>query len=226
MRILLPQDCLLCGSAADEAMICGACAAAWPYHDQPACPQCALPTPAGSRCGRCLAEPPAFDRAVAAFAYRYPLAEVLHAFKYGGRLALSRLLADALLARVQAERWPELILPMPLDSIRLRQRGFNQAAEIAKPLAIATGLPLALTLLTKIRATAPQMGLPWKDRQANVRGAFACAGGELRGKRVAIIDDVMTTGATLNEAAKVLKKRGAAAEVAVWVVARTLSSID
>lgn len=217
----MPQDCLLCGIGTGEALICGDCLATLPHHDQPACPQCALPTTDGELCGRCLKKPPAFDRAVAAFDYRYPLAEVLHNFKYAGQLALGRFLADALLARVQDEHWPDFLLPMPLYSARLRERGFNQAVEIAKRVALATALPLSFALLAKVRDTAPQASLPWKDRQANVKGAFSCTE-DIAGKRVALIDDVMTTGATLDEAAKVLKKSGAA-EVAVWVVARTLS---
>lgn len=217
---LMPHDCLLCGIATGEALICGDCFAALPHHDQPACPQCALPTPDGQLCGRCLNNSPAFDRAVAAFDYRYPLAEVLHNFKYAGQLALGRFLAETLLERVQHERWPDVLLPMPLHPARLRERGFNQAAEIAKRAALATALPLSFDLLAKVRDTAPQASLPWKDRQANMKGAFACTA-DITGKRIVLIDDVMTTGATLNEAAKALKKSGAT-DVAVWVVARTL----
>jgi ComF family protein len=218
---LLPQDCLLCGIPNGLAMICNGCLRALPHHDQPVCPQCALPTLDGTICGRCLTKPPAFERAVAAFDYRYPLAEVLHAFKYGGRLAFGRFLADALVKRVQHERWPELIVPMPLHPTRLAKRGFNQAAVIAHCLSSATGLPLSVSALVKIRDTEPQVGLPWKQRRANVRNAFACQV-DLKDTRIVIVDDVMTTGASLNEAAKTIKKRGAA-EVAVWVVARTLT---
>ncbi len=217
----LQQNCVLCAAGTDFSLVCRACDGALPYHEEAACPRCALPAADGSLCGRCLMRPPAFQRTVAAFAYRYPIAELLHAFKYGSRLAIGRWLGEALWARVQNEARPELILPMPLYRTRLAERGFNQAAEIAKRLALAGGLPLSLKLLTKLRDTAPQASLPWKDRQANVKGAFDCSA-ELAGKPVAIVDDVMTTGATLNEAAKVLKEHGAG-EVAVWVVARTLS---
>jgi len=167
--------------------------------------------------------PPAFDRATAAFEYRYPLAEVLRAFKYGGKLALGQFLADALALRTQSERWPDFLVPMPLYSARLAQRGFNQAAEIARFLALATGLRLSLSTLMKIIDTRPQVDLPWKERRANVRGAFECDS-NLSGARVVIVDDVMTTGASLHEAAKALKKRGAA-EVSVWVVARALPDV-
>jgi ComF family protein len=220
VHALIPQDCALCGAECGAELICEQCQRALPYHDVPCCPQCALPTPDGGRCGRCLAHPPAFDRTRAAFDYRYPLAELVHAFKYGSNLALGKFLADALIGAVRAETWPDLMLPMPLHPARLKERGFNQAAEIARRVALATGTPLALDDLRKIRDTAAQVNLPWKERQANVRGAFVCET-SLSGQRVVVVDDVMTTGATLGEAAKLLKKCGAAS-VDVWVVARTL----
>jgi ComF family protein len=201
-------------------MLCADCFTALPHHRLAACPQCALPTLAGERCGRCLAHPPAFERTRAAFDYRYPLAELLHAFKYGNNLALGKFLAAALFATLREESWPDLILPMPLHAARLKERGFNQAAEIARRVALASGTTLALDDLRKIRDTKPQTSLPWKERQANVKGAFACEIG-LHGQRVAVVDDVMTTGASVGEVAKLLKKCGAAS-VHVWVVARTL----
>lgn len=203
-----------------DAVLCEACFAALPHHDFPSCLQCALPVAEGGRCGRCLANPPAFDRTRAAFEYRYPVAQLLHAFKYGNKLALGRFFAEVLLDALSQESWPDVIVPMPLHSARLKERGFNQAAEIARRLALATGTPLLLDDLRKIRDTKPQASLPWKERQANVKGAFACDI-NLHGQRVAIVDDVMTTGATLYEVAKTLKKRGAV-KVDVWVVVRTL----
>jgi len=224
MQYLLPQDCLLCGVNAGGEMLCVPCLHALPYRDHLACPRCSLPTPTGGICGRCLTKPPPFDRAVAAFDYRYPVAELVHAFKYGSQLALGRFLSDKLVQRLQSESWPDLIVPMPLYPSRLAERGFNQAAELARWIADATGLSLSRSALIKTRDTLPQVGLPWRDREANVRGAFACDA-DLAGMRVAIIDDVMTTGASLGEAAKVIKQQGAT-EVAVWVVARTLSDAE
>jgi ComF family protein len=218
---LLHQDCVLCGIANGSAMVCASCEKVLPHRDQPSCPQCALSSLDGSICGRCLTKLPSFERAVTAFEYRYPLAEMLHAFKYQGSLALGRFLADALVERIQKERWPDVMLPMPLHPARLAERGFNQAAVLARFVAGDTGLPLSLSTLVKVRDTQPQVGLPWKERRANVKDAFGCET-NLGGMRVAIIDDVMTTGASVNEAATLIKKRGAK-EVSVWVVARTLT---
>ena len=218
-RSLLAQDCLLCAAKAGDAPLCGACKAALPYLAGSACPCCALPTLAGEMCGRCLSDPPAFDRTHAVFSYQFPLDRLLHSYKYGGQLALAGLFADALLERVIDDQ-PDLVVPMPLHRSRLRERGFNQSAELARLLARRMALGCELAGCDKLRDTPPQAALPWKQRRANVRGAFSCAL-DLAGKRVALVDDVMTTGATLHEVAKVLKQRGAV-EVTAWVVARTL----
>ena len=220
IKQLLPQDCLLCGGHAGAGLVCAACDADLPAAGAAdTCPRCALPGTAGAVCGGCLAHPPAFDRACAALVYRYPAAELVQAFKYGGQLAVGSFLAHRLAERVRGEVRPDWLLPMPLAPARLAERGFNQAALLARHLALTTGAPLALGLLTRVRDTPPQASLPWRERQANIRGAFAAAGG-IAGVRVVIVDDIMTTGATLEEAARTLKRAGAA-EVAVWVVART-----
>jgi ComF family protein len=114
----------------------------------------------------------------------------------------------------------DAIVPMPLAPGRLAERGFNQALEIARPVARRTGIPLLPHACRKVVETAPQAALPWIERAKNVRRAFVCDAG-LRGKRIAVVDDVLTTGATLNELARVLRKAGAR-EISGWVVARTL----
>jgi ComF family protein len=174
----------------------------------------------GGRCGRRLARCPAFDRTRAAFEYRYPVAQLLHAFKYGSNLASGKFFAQVLLDALGDESWPELTVLMSLHCTRLKERGFNQAARIARRLALATGTPLLLDDLRSVRDMKPQTSLPWQERQVNVKDAFACDN-NLDGQRVAVVDDVMTTGATLNEVAKTLKKRGAV-KVDAWVAARTL----
>jgi ComF family protein len=218
-RRLLSQDCLLCAAPAGEQPVCAACSKALPHHTAHACPQCALPTHGGEVCGACMRYPPDFDATRAAFDYRFPIDTLLHQLKYSHNLVLADFTAQALLATLPPQK-PDIIFAMPLYVARLRERGFNQSVEIARPIARALNIPLQLVGYTKIRETEPQAALPWKKRQANVRGAFACEL-DLNNKHIAVIDDVMTTGSTLNEFAKVLKKQGAE-KVSAWVVARTL----
>ena len=188
-----------------------------------ACPVCALPTSGSSVCGQCLNEPPAFDATIAAFSYTFPIDRLIHSLKYQGRLALAEWCADAILARRAASGHvsrPQLLIALPLAVVRQRERGYNQALEIARVIDGRTGIEILSRGLSRIRATPPQAALPWKERAKNVRGAFACEV-DLSGLTVAVVDDVMTTGASLAEAAKVLKAAGAA-RVENWVVARTL----
>jgi ComF family protein len=154
----------------------------------------------------------------AVFAYRFPIAGLIHACKYGGRLALAGLLGRELAPHVAPD--VDAIVPMPLASRRLAERGFNQALEIARPIARRTRIPLLPDVCRKVADTTPQAALPWSERAKNIRRAFACDA-DLRGKRIAVVDDVLTTGATLNELARVLRRAGAV-EVIGWVVARTL----
>lgn len=215
---VLPRHCLLCGAAVTRAALCAACDAELPRLPQSRCQVCALPIHGGDICGACLDHPPRFDRVSAVFAYSFPLDALIHAFKYGGNLAIGSVLGQAL-GNTIAER-ADVIVPMPLAPERLRQRGFNQAYEIARSVGRMTGIPIAAYICRKVMETQPQAALPWKERAKNVRGAFVCDG-DLADKHVAVVDDVMTTGATLNELARNLKRAGAA-QVSGWVVARAL----
>jgi ComF family protein len=197
-------------------VLCDACDAELPRLALPLCPRCALASPGAQLCGRCLAQPPAYDATVAALAYAFPADTLVHAFKFRGELALAPLLAAMLAARLSGER-VDLVLPVPLSPQRLRARGYNQAAEIARRLDVAARLELSLC--ERARDTAAQSELPWAERRRNVRGAFRCTR-QIAGGTIAVVDDVMTTGATLDEIASVLKKAGAA-RVVNWVVART-----
>lgn len=212
-------DCVLCGAGADGGLLCAPCHYELPRHATPACPVCAGPSD-GHVCGNCLKQPPAYERCLAALRYAFPADRLVQALKYGQRLALAPLLADVLRETVHTAPRPDVLLPLPLHPDRARERGFNQTTELAKPLARALRLPLDTTSLARTRNTAPQASLPLDDRQRNVKGAFTCAG-SFAGKHVALLDDVMTSGATLNEAAKTLKRAGAA-EVSLWIVARAL----
>ena len=219
VRSALPQCCLLCGGDSHPALLCAACDADLPRLPRTLCGRCALPIVRAQVCGACLDRPPHFDGVSAVFAYRFPLDALIQALKYGGNLAVAGVLGQTLAQAVAAER-VDAIVPMPLSVQRLRERGFNQAHEIARSVARATGIPVAADACRRVIDTAAQAMLPWKERARNVRGAFVCDA-DLSGRSVAVVDDVMTTGATLDELAKNLKRAGAA-EVRGWVVARAL----
>jgi len=155
---------------------------------------------------------------VAVYAYAFPLDRLIQALKFDERLLLADFLAAAL--QPDAGQLPDALIPMPLHSARLRERGHNQSLELARALSRRLGIPVWMEAAQRLRDTPPQASLPWKARQKNLRGAFACAP-HVAGKRIAIVDDVMTTGASLNELARALKRAGAT-EVEAWVVARTL----
>ena len=215
-----PRNCLLCSAPAGVNTLCRACAAELPWHHQPQCPQCATPTPDGLRCGACLKHPPAFDRTHAALAYAFPLDQMIPRLKYHGQLAIAPVLGECLAEAVAAAPRPDRLMAMPLHASRIRERGFNHASEIARTVASQLGLPLDLDSCRRIRDTPPQMGLKHDARRRNVRGAFTSSG-EVAGQHVALVDDVMTTGTSLDELAATLKRAGAR-EVTCWVVARTL----
>ena len=217
-QTLLAQDCLLCQAASGERLLCEACERDLPTTAS-ACPRCALGGSSNAECGACIADPPHYDASCAAFVYAYPVDGLIQALKYGGQLALARLFAHKLHQRIGKAAGTDLIVPLPLHPARLAERGFNQAAEIARALSRSTGIAMDAQLARRVRNTAPQTALPWRDRAANMRQAFACEQ-DLAGLNVAVVDDVMTTGATLQEFARTLKRNGAA-RVENWVVART-----
>lgn len=211
--VLLPQQCAVCGGDAGAAAVCMPCAAEFPRWPVPACPRCALPSIGGTPCGQCLRSSPAFDRTQAVFDYAFPLDRLVQALKYQRQLALAPFLGAELAAAVAAgasgsETDFDLLLPMPLHPRRLAERGFNQAVEIARPLARCTGVRLELAAVAKLRDPPPQAGLDRERRLRAPRQAFA-AQRRLDGQRVLVIDDVMTTGATLDALAKCLKAAGA-----------------
>ena len=173
----------------------------------------------GSVCGECLSNPPPLDAVHPAFVYAPPLDRLLPRFKFHGDLAAGRLLAGLMCEA--APRFPRnaVIVPVPLHRARLRQRGYDQALELAKPLAAARGLSLRDDLLHRARATAAQSRLHADQRKRNLRNAFDIDASARLPAGVVLVDDVMTTGATLHAAAKALRKAGVARVVA-WVCAR------
>ena len=218
-RAFLGSACLLCGSHTRDNIVCPSCAADLPTLPTLACPQCALPTSYGERCGRCLHTPPYFDACVALYPYAFPADRLVQALKYGHQLALAPWFGQQLAAAL-AGHFYDLAIPLPLHPSRLRERGFNQSGEILRALARALGIPTDYRHCTRRRATAIQAELPHKARAKNVRNAFECDT-DYTGKSILLVDDVLTTGETLSECARTLKLHGAR-QVTVAVVARAL----
>lgn len=216
---LLTQSCLLCAATSEGGILCSACAAELPPLPGPGCPQCALPTPNGETCGRCLASRPYYDATFAAFQYAFPLDKLVQSFKYEHRLAVGQYFGERL-ASLMENVAADLIIPLPLHEERLRERGFNQALELARPVSKLRKIAINASICKRTRNTPAQANLPWAKRAKNIHGAFHCTE-DLHGKRILLVDDVMTTGASVNECARTLKLHGAI-EVSVMAIARAL----
>ena len=214
--------CRLCRVPAGTDGLCAGCRAELPWLEG-GCPRCALPLPAGhdGPCGECLADPPAFDRALIPFRYRPPLDHLVAGLKFHDRLAEARLLGTWLgeHARRRGTR-AERLLPLPLHPQRLRERGFNQAAELCRAAARRAGLPWSQGGLRRVKPGTPQREARRRERLRRMRGAFVWQGDRPPPARVALVDDVLTTGATARAAAVALKQAGAE-WVEIWAVART-----
>jgi ComF family protein len=216
---LLPQLCALCQATSDgDIALCAHCLNDLPWHATNSCMQCGLEAN-NLICGHCMKESPFFDKTHVLFNYAYPVNALLQYYKYSHALHLSQTLG-ALLGEKLLGKTIDVIIPMPLHPQRLQERGFNQSLEITKVLSSYANIPFDAHSCERIKNTPSQASLKYKDRIKNIKGAFSC-NGQLTGKRVALIDDVMTTGASLNELAKTVKKHGAI-EVSCFVLARTL----
>jgi ComF family protein len=231
---LLPPRCVLCGGLGERPCLdlCRDCETDLPANPQ-ACVRCglpALPGLAGSpvegravTCRACLLDPPAYDRCYAPFEYGFPLDQLVHDLKYRGQLALGRVLGNLLGAALLAHGLHldiDVVLPVPLHPRRHAERGFNQSAEIARWVARTIGRPCTDGVVLRCRDTSTQVGLHAEQRRANLTGAFKCPAA-LRAARVAVVDDVVTTGSTVESMARALRAAGAFS-VDVWSVARAL----
>jgi len=224
---IFPSRCILCQQAVIEHAInqhieiCSGCYQVLPHNDH-CCAHCALPLPedisidAASKndalCGRCIKQRPQFDYAYSLFYYQGEVIRLVHRLKFSEKISYARSIGELLLKKVLDELLPEqgrpeYIIPVPLHNKRLRQRGFNQSAEISRVIAKKTGLTIKHDVVVRQRSTLTQTGLKAKQRQKNIKGAFKVMR-SLNAKHVLIVDDVMTTGSTVNELAKVLKKSG------------------
>lgn len=221
-RAAFPPVCLICGAerTGEELFnICSACMADIQPAGRHACRRCAIPIDgelAGSGivlCGDCRVSPPPFDAAVAALRYEGKTRTLIHRYKFSGKIRLSAMLGPLLCAalhRAEAMEGIDLVIPVPLHRRRLFQRGYNQSWLLAAEVGKTFGVPVAADLLSRARFTEPQFSLSRADRRKNIIKAFAAPfPGRLAGKAVLLVDDIMTTGVTLGEAARTLKGVGA-----------------
>lgn len=220
LNALLPASCLLCGAHCGEGMLCPDCRNDLPRLGPDACPRCAEPGSGGLPCAHCQRQQPHFDGAWAAWRYEHPVDRLVQALKYQAQLGLADLFAQTLALSLApaASQWDALV-PLPLHGHRMAERGFNQSLEIARRLGSYLNLPVQPDACLRLRATATQADLPEEKRHGNVRNAFHCPR-DMQGMRLLLVDDVLTTGATLSECARTLKLHGAL-RVEVAVVART-----
>ncbi|MDD2732332.1 MAG: ComF family protein [Desulfuromonadaceae bacterium] len=230
LDVILPPICHICHSFipnADTLHICQTCHDHLPLVSSPLCSRCGIPfIGAGDdhRCSACSIQPPHFDAARAHFLYEGPIRDLIHAFKYNRHTYLRfplALLALEGVSGVPTDHNLNLIVPVPLHRSRLRQRGFNQAVLLGNILSHRLALPMVPDALARTRATEPQIELSAAERRVNVKGAFSVKKPErVEGKRILLLDDVMTTGSTMDECAKELKKAGADVVIAI-TIART-----
>lgn len=217
INALLPVRCDYCGSKG--ATVCVACARDLPWN-RCACRLCALPLNTPGTCTTCLESSPPFDVAFAAFQLDAPVQSQIHALKYHAQFRHAQVLGTLMAQRLAArsEPLPALLIPVPLHATRLRRRGYNQSQEFGRVLAPMLNLRLDATVARRVRATEDQIGKSAAERRRNLKGAFAITR-PLAGLHVALLDDVMTTGATLSELARVCRKAGAA-KIEAWAVCR------
>lgn len=226
---IYPPICLLCGAGGqlvggDAVDICEACQQALQINER-CCSRCGIPlTTDAQMCGNCLKKPPLFETVYAPFLYKGGVKRLLIALKFNQKLTHARLLgnlmADSLMGHFAANQpMPDAIVPVPLHPNRQRERGFNQALELVRPLARRHKIPINPQLVMRKTATAQQTKLSAAERRKNLRGAFELKEGSRVPHHIVIFDDVVTTGATVNELAKTLKRAGAQ-HIDVWAIAR------
>jgi ComF family protein len=227
LAVIYPPICLLCGGQGQlingvAVDICEACQLALP-HNELCCGRCGIPLPQSAvTCGSCLQKPPSFDSLYAPYLYQDGIRELLLTLKFGQKLSHARLLGGLMserLAHAGITELPDAIVPVPLHSGRQRERGYNQALELLRLVASDHGLAINHHLVARCAATNKQTRLSAAERRNNLRGAFVVAEGAVVPRHLVIFDDVVTTGATVTELAKTLKRAGAE-RVDVWAIAR------
>lgn len=219
---LFPATCVMTGNAAETVDLS---AEILNKMTRPGtfCPLCAEKLSVSKVCGACLKNPPLTTRTQVGFYFDETVQQLIHDFKYHNQLHLSRLLAELMLQTLDIEAI-EALIPVPLHTSRLLERGFNQSLELAKQLSILTGVPVLPYEVNRIKATSPQANLSAADRVRNLRNAFAVQGeGLAELKRIALVDDVITTGITMQQLAKALKASFPGLEIEAWAIAKVLA---
>ena len=219
LKVFSERNCLLCG-ATSKNDLCNPCRNQFPKIPINHCPICLLPVTTPDICSVCLTSLSTYTRIIAACRYAFPVDALIHSLKYQSNLVIAPILANLLMDKINLSDLPDFILPMPLHPKRLRERGFNQAVEIGRYISQKYKIRMLLESCIRVKNTPFQAGLPWRERKKNIRDAFICTV-DLTDKHVVILDDVMTSGATMIELAKVLHHQGAA-KINGWVIARTL----
>lgn len=226
-RWLMPSTCVACGTQRGTASgimdLCGPCSASLPVN-RCACERCGLPltgTHVSLTCGACLKRPPLYDMSYCAFEYAYPIEHLIRRCKYGGALPVARVLGRLLADYVSQHHphpWPQCMVPMPLHAVRYRRRGYNQVLEIGRAVQARLQLPLRTDVVARIRDTPEQAGLTRRARRKNLHRAFAVTSTSVP-EHICLLDDVVTTGSSVNAVAATLKRAGAR-RIEVWSVAR------
>jgi len=226
LAYLLPRTCILCKHASDRAQdLCSQCLTSLPIL-APGCVYCATPLSVEGEaiCGTCLQQPPPYERLFALFAYQAPITQWIMELKFHERLIHAQILGELMATALQTwyldKPLPECIIPIPLHNKRLHERGFNQALELARPIAKTLGLALNFTSCQRVKSTQAQARLIRKQRTQNMKNAFKIQGLE-KIRSVAVVDDVTTTGQTLQAFCQALKQAGVA-QIDVWCCAKTL----
>lgn len=233
---LLPPRCIACGNAGDRRSVsvpanldlCNACHVQLPLNLH-ACRLCALPLPSQQPqliCGRCLQRPPPYQLSLCAYEYAYPITHLIRHLKYGGALAPARVFSVLLMHYLRTHRvgpWPECFIPVPLHATRYRARGYNQVIELGRGLEHELRIPMRTDLITRNRHTPEQAGLSRRERRKNLHRAFVTTHVALP-RHVALLDDVITTGSTMNELARTLKNAGVTT-IEVWGLARAANRV-
>lgn len=227
LRFLYPATCTLCGGrGVGERDLCADCFAELSWNRHP-CPRCAVPLPPDADtplCGECIKSLPSWDEARSPLAYGFPVDKLVQRFKFEGDLATGRLLAGLLADYLAAGTdKPDFIVPVPLHPSRLKERGFNQAVELARPLSRRLKVKVRLDLCARTRATEVQSKLDAAERRKNLKGAFVVQE-SVQGLHLALLDDVVTTGTTMEELSRVLREAGAR-RITVWSVCRAVNPL-